>query len=98
MNWDKNQVSLGDIKVGVRKVVTFKKVKDIPLIKTLTSSCNCSTPTYDSVKGEITVSFKPTAVPKHLNNQGWYLTKKSIFIVYIDGTKDVLYITAKVFK
>lgn len=97
MNWERQSRYIGDVKVGVKTVIKFKAV-NISKIRTLQSSCGCSTPRYDEETKEIIVSFTPNPIPRHLRGQGYYKATKTITVAYVDGTKDVLSFTAKINK
>ena len=96
MSWENKEIKLENIKIGKKQEVIFKPLKELPLIKSLSSSCGCSVPTYSKEKRELKVVFTPNPIPKHLQAQGFYNTRKTITVVYIDGTKDVLSFSAKI--
>ena len=98
MRWKDRQVSLGNIKIGKKQRIVYQALEELPEIKTLQSSCGCSIPVYDATNNQIIVTFSPGSVPKHLKGQGYYSTTKTITVTYIDGTKDVLSFTAKIFQ
>jgi|GEM_PF-2762993 len=96
MSWINKDIETEDLKVGVKTTITFKTTTELPQIKTLSSSCGCSVPTYSKEKRELSVAFTPKAVPQHLKTQGWYNSRKSISVGYMDGTKDVLTFKSKI--
>lgn len=98
MSWINKDIETEDLKVGIKKEIVFKTTTELPQIKTLSSSCGCSVPTYSKEKRELKVVFTPKAVPQHLKTQGWYSSRKTITVGYVDGTKDVLSFKSKIYN
>src|SRR6187455_1351959 len=96
MNWKIKHIQLGDINVGKKKKITFECLEELGVIKSMTSTCGCSTPKRDG--NNILVTFVPQPVPLHLASVKFYISTKQIKITYADGTKDILSFTAKVIK
>lgn len=94
--WRTKHIDLGDISVNEKQTLTFHAKGDLINIVSLKSSCGCSKPKQKG--NSIVVSYTPTAVPKHLQEQGFYNTTKKVTLRYADGSQDVLSFTAKVFK
>jgi len=98
MSWINKYIETKDLKVGVKSTIVFKTTTELPQIKTLSSSCGCSVPTYSKEKRELSVEYTPKVIPQHLKSQGWYRSTKSITVTYTNGTKDVLSFTSKIYK
>lgn len=98
-NYQKNRINLGNISVNSKQVVKFQKInKDLEIV-TITASCGCSRPTYDSVNDAIIISFTPEPIPAHLIKVGEYETTKYITVYYKEGSeipRENLYFTAKI--
>ena len=97
MRWREKIVDIGSVKVGVKTTIVFKAI-EIPEIKSLQSSCGCSTPHYDKSKKELIVIYTPKDIPVHLKSVGHYATGKSITVTYMSGSSDVLNFKAKIYK
>ena len=95
-NWKDRIIRLGNLKVGKKKEIIFKRLNTEKEIKSLTSSCGCSKPIYNHSKEEIIVIYIPGKIPYHLVSQGYYITSKTITVLYMDGTKDILTFRAKI--
>lgn len=83
-----------ELKQRTKQVVYFTNPFPDKKIKSLNSSCGCSKP---SIKNNvIKVVYKAKSIPKHLVYKGYYKTSSYVTIQYIDGTKKLLYINAKI--
>jgi hypothetical protein len=96
MEWKKTKIELGRIMQGKLKTIIFIPVGIIPLIKKITSSCGCSTPSLKN--NMIIVNYVPEYVPSHLLHIGFYTTRKTITIIYQDDSIDTLSFIATVIK
>lgn len=95
MEWKNKQVHIQG-KVGKPEKIIFAPAETLPQSILLKSSCGCSTPKL--VDGQVVVNYTPGSVPRHLIQQGFYKTKKSITVIYEDDTKDILEIFATIKK
>lgn len=95
MNWRKKVINLGNIPVGKKQTVIFEAL--VPLqIRTLTSSCGCTTPVYNEQNNTVEVSYTPGRIPYHLQVDGEQRTSKTVTVYYTDGTDETLTIKATV--
>jgi hypothetical protein len=97
-NWKEVSKETKDVKVGVRTNVIFQANEGIPEVKNISSSCGCSVPHYDNLKGTLKVAYTPDQIPKHLTKEGFYISTKTIVVVYVDGSHDILTFKSKVKK
>lgn len=98
MSWKNKVQNLGELKVGRKKKIIFKRTSTELNIKSITSSCGCSKPFYDEINKQIIVTYTPKKIPHHLKSQGYYNSVKHITVFYEDGTKDVLTFQSKIIK
>ena len=96
MKWKRQSINLGNIKVGVKKIVIFESLDILDNIDNMIPSCGCSVPKLEGNK--IIVTYTPGTVPIHLYNIGYYTSTKTIIVNYKDGNTDVLSFTAKIFR
>lgn len=89
-NWEKQNINLGKVRVGVRQKIIFQKLAKEPVIVDLKASCGCSKPNYVKSKNQVIVLYKPQEIPIHLKVQGTYSTTKTVTVTYEDGSKEVL--------
>lgn len=95
MNWKKKVITLGTIPVGKKQTVIFEAL--VPLqIRTLTSSCGCTTPKYNEENNTVEVAYTPGRIPYHLQSKGEQQTTKTVTVYYVDGTNETLSIKATV--
>lgn len=93
MNWSRKEIDLGVVKPKQKQRVIFKAV--VPLnVKTITSSCGCTSPKYNEEKNTIEVIYTPGNIPYHLKSKGEQLVRKTITVYYEDGSREVLAIKA----
>lgn len=97
-NWRETKINIGEVKEGTIINVTFNSKESLKNIKSITSSCGCSVPTYSSKTKILDVVYTPKSIPKHLVKQGFYKATKYITIVYEDEQKDILSFTSKITK
>lgn len=69
MKFEKNELNLGDVKLGVKVKGSFKYTGEADIIS-MFSGCGCTTPVLDEENKEIKVEFKKNNIPKHLEVQG----------------------------
>ena len=96
MNWKQRIINLGEIKAGKKITVTFVADQDLIDVDNMISSCGCSSPRID--KNKIVVQYTPGAVPRHLQNVGFYTSENKVTITYKDRSQDILRFKAKVIK
>lgn len=99
---------LGDIPQGILQIIYFDmeyalKIPIDPFTRRLKihKSCGCTSVGYDNNKKQVSIKYKPKAVPIHLEKQGYYESKKVITIFHNDGKRQIPHkfiITARVFK
>jgi len=97
-NWKEFEKNIGIVYVNRKVDIYFYDNKELPVIKSITSSCGCSSANYDVETKRLSVNYKPGSIPTHLLNQGYYTTTKYITVTYEDDSKDILSFTAKVYK
>ena len=97
-NWVSEHINIGALRVGVKKEVIFKTLKEDLKIDSMKSSCKCSKPKYDKEKKTLSVTFTPGTIPQHLMHKGAYTTKKSISIRYKNGSEDIISFKATVIR
>ena len=98
--WKNENLDLGNLKEGEPVLVNFEYITDGRFISA-SSSCGCSVPNWDNEKKVLEVTFTPGAVPKHLEEQGFYETEKEITVVMIEDLLQKNYplkIQAKIHK
>ena len=91
-HWKNPIISLGVIKAGSPKKVTFNALDTIPTISTIAPYCGCTTTNFDKVKGELVITYTNSTIPNQV--QGAQSIKKRIDITYEDETTEILTITA----
>lgn len=96
MSWEEYEIDLGEVKKKSTVSAIFTAKEDIKTIAGIVASCGCTTPIYDLEKKTLSVSFKAGNIPFHLRKQGFYIANKKITVTYEDGTKDQLFIKAKI--
>lgn len=97
MSWDKTTVEL-NVSENSRTKVEFKYLGDDVITKA-TSSCNCTTPSYNPESKTLVTFYKSGSVPHHLKGKGYYLTEQSVTVRYKgDKEKDILKLVIKVEK
>lgn len=88
IEWENKEIDLGDIPENKRMTMVFKPKSDLSNIESLTSSCGCSKPEITE-KG-VKVHYKSGRIPKHLQKYNSQAIRKTITVVYRDGSKDIL--------
>jgi len=81
--WKNEIIDLGNLKEGQPTTVNFEYIASGRFISS-NSSCGCSVPNWDNEKKVLKVVFTPGAVPKHLEEKGFYETEKEIAVVMIE--------------
>lgn len=96
MNWKTKVISLGTIPPKKKQTIIFEAL--VPLnIRTLTSSCGCTTPVYNKENNTVVVSYTPGNIPYHLKMKGESQpTTKTVTVYYEDGTEERLSIRATI--
>ena len=94
-HWKSKIKNLGTITVGKTQRVVYQSLTSLE-VKNISSSCGCTSPTYDAGKKELVVKYTPNPIPVHLRTLGFYNSVKTITVYYKDGTRDVLTLKAKV--
>lgn len=90
--WKNPTISLGVIKAGSPKKVTFNALEEIPHIKAITPYCGCTTTNFDKAKKELTITYSNSAMPVQV--KGPQSIKKRIDVTYQDDTTETLTIIA----
>ena len=98
MNWSSKHINLGSIKQSKKVFVLFLNQGENKEITSLTSSCGCSSPTYNKESKVLQVAFTPPKIPYHLRSKGFYKSTKFIYIEYADKTTERLSFSATVTK
>lgn len=91
-NWNTFEKKVGELKVRDKVTVKFEANESIPDIKQLKASCGCTQPIYDAETRILSVTYTAPRFPKHIKGSTQNI-KKSITVIYKNGTTDVLYIT-----
>ena len=91
-HWKNPIISLGMIKAGTPKKVTFIALPGMPTIESIKPYCGCTTSQYDKEKGLLTITYSNGPIPMQV--QGIQAISKRIDIVYQDGLTEVLTIQA----
>lgn len=91
-HWKNPIISLGMIKAGTPKKVTFEALPDMPTIESIKPYCGCTTSQYDKEKGLLTITYSNGAMPMQV--KGLQAINKRIDILYVDGLTEVLTIQA----
>lgn len=81
-----------------RTRVEFKYLGDDAIAK-VTSSCGCTTPSYNPDSKTLVTFYKAGSIPHHLKSRGYYLTEQNVIVRYKGGKeRDVLKLVIKVEK
>lgn len=96
MNWEKELIHIGNVKVGSKTKFHFTSTKELE-IKTITPGCGGCTKIEGYKNNNLNVVFKADAIPYHLN-KSIIVIRKIITVTYADDTKEVLTFTATVMK
>lgn len=97
-NWENTDIVLeGAIKEHTIVFFEFRAVRDLKIVS-LIPSCGCMSPIYDISKRVLTASFNVGSIPIHLVQQGFYIARKNIRIMYEDGSDELLSFSCKVEK
>jgi hypothetical protein len=91
-HWKNSTISLGIIKAGTPKKVTFIALPDMPTIESIKPYCGCTTSQYDKEKGLLTITYSNRTIPMQV--KGMQAINKRIDILYTDGLTEVLTIQA----
>jgi len=91
MSYKINEVSVGEIKQGVVRTVSFTLSQDVSEIEKIESTCSCTT--TRTVGNKMKVNYKPkkTAIQR-------LPIEKEIGVMYKDGSMELLVIKAIVIK
>ena len=98
--WKNENINLGSLKEAEPTTVNFEYIGEGKFISA-NSSCGCSVPNWNKDEKVLQVVFTPGAVPKHLEQQGFYETEKEIAVVMIEDLLQKNYtlkIQAKIHK
>jgi len=83
MNWEATHIEIDKVKAGEKHIMLFKAAGKVPedfKIDKLEVSCGCTTPEFDKEQGTLLVTFKAGAVPRHLQEEGKYITTKRVIL------------------
>lgn len=89
MNWERNHLSLGEIKEKQKKRISFKALKDLD-VHSVVAGCSCISPEYNPEKRELTLTYKAASISYHLAKIGKQTMYKTITVYYKDGTAEKL--------
>jgi len=96
--WQTTTVNLGIIHPGQSRKAIFIWDGDFPEIDKVIASCGCMNPGFSPGKKEVYTTIKINDFPKHMKGVGEVNITKNIVVYYKNGSKEVLYITAKLVK
>ena len=88
MIWKSKTINLGEIPIGKKQTAIFQALEPLE-ISTLTSSCGCTTPTYDVEKNQVSVFYTPGNIPIHLRHLRVQPVTKTVTVHYKDGSSEV---------
>lgn len=94
--WASKSVQIGTVRESSTHKLKFLGLPGIPDVKEIITSCGCTKAKYDSGTRELSVTYKAGKVPNQV--QGAQIVNKSITVIYIDGTQDVLWINGAKIK
>ena len=101
-NWKETAISLGSLRAGEKKVVTFESENVIDNIKEISPSCDSCTKVlgYNPETKELKLEFSTKEFPVHLSLEGrtYSDVNKGIIVYYQDGTVEKLYFSARIYK
>jgi hypothetical protein len=69
MNWNTEEMNIGNVKAKTIKDFSFY-AENRPqgfMINKIEVSCGCTTPVFNSVTGELKVSYKPGNIPRQVH-------------------------------
>lgn len=92
--WKNPSVQLGEVHAHSKSTIYFYLNEEVD-IKTLKSSCGCTTPEFDSAKQRIKVVYSAGKLPAHLESQ---TVRTHVSVKYEDDSIDILYINATKIK
>lgn len=99
MEWEKPYINLGSIKERVTVPMEFKYLGDKEVKEVNPGCVKCTTVSYNHNTKVLSAKYSPGRLPKHLEGTFYSVNiNKPIEVVYTDGTKDVLYFSAKIIK
>lgn len=101
-NWKETAISLGSLRAGEKKVITFESENVIENIKKITPSCDSCTEVlgYNPETKELKLEFSTREFPVHLSLEGkkYYDVNKNVTVFYQNNTSENLYFSARIYK
>lgn len=85
-------IDLPEMEEGQEREVRFELAQGVLLssVKDIRPSCGCVRTRLDKRSNSIVVTFRAGSVPAHLQQQGFYNTRKHIAVIFDDEEKVTL--------